>query len=210
MTITSFTPATASTTERQVWLLRHGETAYNLNHRLQGHLDLPLNERGRQQARSAGKFLSQNYQPEHFICSDLARACETAALALPAAQWRIDRQWRERHLGRLQGLTRQETEKHFPEDEQARRSDELFRIPGGGESGIDLRTRITTAAHALPAGRSLIVTHGGVIQAMLRWILGTSPVHPLSIAINNGSLHCFSSGPQGWRVEHVGLAPLAT
>jgi broad specificity phosphatase PhoE len=54
----------------------------------------------------------------------------------------------------------------------------------------------------------LVTTHGGVIQAILRWILAVSSVHPLALAINNGSLHCLSSGPTGWRILETGrMAP---
>lgn len=200
--------ASAPSIERTVWLLRHGETAFNKQHRLQGQLDLPLNSTGREQARAAGTWLEQHVHPQHFVCSDLTRACETAALALPRPTWTITPAWRERHLGRLQGLTKTETAEKFPDDERRRRSDEHFAIPGGGESGHALRLRVIEALEALPTGTSLVTTHGGVIQAILRWILAVSSVHPLALAINNGSLHCLSSGPTGWRILETGrMAP---
>ena len=97
----------------QFWLLRHGETAFNRAHRLQGQLDLPLNSTGREQARAAGRWLASQVQADHFICSNLARACETAALALPTQEWTIDPAWRERHWAACRGSPRPKQLRNF-------------------------------------------------------------------------------------------------
>lgn len=113
-------------------LIRHGETSWNVERRLQGHLDVPLNEAGRRQAcLSAAALAGQSFSA--LYCSDLGRAHETArwiaeALGLDPVPLES---LRERHYGAFQGLTYDEARTRFPEDYAASprvRSRRRFRV----------------------------------------------------------------------------------
>src|ERR1700749_4512270 len=96
-------------------LFRHGETDWNVEERFQGHIDVPLNENGRAQARGLVEKLAP-MGLQVILSSDLSRALETARIAargLGGIAVEIDPRLREAHLGGAQGLTREEIEKKF-------------------------------------------------------------------------------------------------
>lgn len=164
----------------RVFLVRHGETDWNRELRVMGQVDIPLNERGRAQARRTAELLAR----EDFAAiysSDLSRAVETAQIL--AAPHRLDiitlPELREAFYGAWEGLTRDEVLKKFPEEYQMRRTDpENFR-PSAGESRKELYERASkifvelVARH--PKQKILIVSHGGTIRAILRYALGLGP-----------------------------------
>jgi broad specificity phosphatase PhoE len=134
-------------------LVRHGETDWNAEGRLQGHTDLPLNEPGRRQARTlAGELAGDGI--EAVYSSDLARARETAdivaeRLGLPVV---LDPDLREKDWGTWEGLTGEERE----------------RVELVGETTEAHRERMLRALGAIaarhPGGRVLVVTHGGSMR----------------------------------------------
>ena len=153
-------------------LARHGETDWNREGRFQGHADPPLNERGREQARLLAELLAD--EPlEAVYTSDLRRAYETAQVVAEAKRLEVivDPRLRERDVGHWSGLTRAEIEERFP--------DELRLWHEGtvacGESHEALSGRVVEAARRIaaahPAGRVLVVTHGGALR-MLRHAAG--------------------------------------
>lgn len=164
-----------------MYLVRHGETAWNQVGRWQGHTDVGLNEAGRVQARAlAGTFAA------HGICrahsSDLARARETAeiiAARLGLSSVTTDSGFRERGFGCFEGLTREECQARFPEAWARYRSLQSVPPPGGEErAAVVARMRAATlrAASALPPGGvGLVVSHGGAIRLLLASITGTDP-----------------------------------
>src|SRR5919206_3871545 len=84
-------------------IVRHGESTWNAEERLQGQLDPPLSERGREQARALGAAVDlTGFPPERIVCSDLTRARETAEL-LGVAPGRYDERWREIDIGEWGG-----------------------------------------------------------------------------------------------------------
>ncbi len=164
----------------RVFLVRHGETQWNAELRVMGQLDIPLNERGRAQARRTAELLAQE-KFSAIYASDLVRAVETAQII--AAPHRIDviavPQLREARYGLWEGLTRQEVLERFPEEYQMRRTDPANFRPSGGESRKELYERASRIFSELvaqhPRQKILIVSHGGTIRAILRYVLGLGP-----------------------------------
>jgi broad specificity phosphatase PhoE len=147
-------------------LVRHGETDWNAEGKLQGHTDRPLNDYGRRQARALAKRLAGE-EIEAVYASDLSRARETAEilgaqLGLPVA---VDPDLREKNWGNWEGLT----------------ADERLRIEYEGESSEDHRSRTLRAVERIverhPAGRVVVVTHGGSLRRLQAAVAGVaSPV----------------------------------
>lgn len=187
-------------------LIRHGETAWNAERRIQGQLDIPLNATGEAQARATAAALAG----EHFdavFCSDLARAHATARAVTQALGLALQPQpqLRERHYGIFQGLTYAEAEQRYPQDfalHSAR--DPHYAFPDGGESLTDLDARIRAALDRIisahPGGRLLIVTHGGVLDIVHRLVTGKPLSRPRDFALPNAALNWIAREPDGWRL----------
>jgi len=180
----SVAPGEAGGSSRTLLLVRHGETIWNAERRLQGQVDVPLSERGRRHVRALRRLVAR-YEPERAVTSDLARARETAAL-LGFADATADPRWREAHLGLWQGkgidVLRREDEDRYA----AWRAGES--TPEAGEPWAELCARITSAVRELGTGSVLVVTHGGPIRAVCATLLGLAlrslaPVSPASLTI---------------------------
>ncbi len=148
----------------ELWLVRHGETDWNLRHLLQGWVDTPLNRTGRRQARRLAEALSGRT----FVgvwSSDLTRAVETARLAFgePSRSQAL----RELDFGDIQGLNWQDLS---PEIRNKMLAFDDFAAPGG-ESHRQMETRVVKFLGGLSDGAHLVFTHGGVIR-MLRRMCG--------------------------------------
>jgi broad specificity phosphatase PhoE len=166
-------------------LVRHGESTWNAEERLQGQLDPPLSERGREQARALARAVQALGIPaERVISSDLARARETAELLglEPAA---FDPRWREIDVGEWGGRTAAEIDAQ---------SDELTNWRGGPRTAPDgepwdlFAARVWDAVDDLVAegGSWLVVCHGGCIRAATAHLTGA---HALRLGSPpNGSL----------------------
>jgi uncharacterized phosphatase len=167
----------------ELYLVRHGETDWNRQHRIQGLTDIPLNATGRRQARAAGKLLSRRTW-DGIYASPLSRAAETASiiagqtgLAAPEPVPALV----ERNYGEAEGLNFIEIDKRYPDRSE---------VPGQ-ESRADVIARVVPALRELAAahpGESLIVvSHGGAIRAML---MAADPAGSHGM-ITNGSVHSF-------------------
>jgi probable phosphoglycerate mutase len=163
-----------------VVVVRHGETDWNNEGRMQGWAPVPLNELGREQAVAAGEWLAGRYEVDRAVASDLLRTRETATrllepLGLEPGGDRVTytRAWRERDLGVYQGLTYADMYDRFPEfglGEAAVQA--AAETPEGGESLLDLRDRVLEGwtdllERAGPTETVLVVTHGGPIHFLL-------------------------------------------
>lgn len=159
--------------------IRHGETAWNAEHRLQGHMDLPLNERGRAQAQAVARALAGDDGAggaiEAVYASDLTRAFDTGRAIAEAVRAPLTavRALRERSFGDWEGHSYAELSVQFPaEAERWRKRDPEWSPPGAGENLLQFRQRIGGAAHALAArhpGRQIVlVAHGGVLDMLYR------------------------------------------
>ncbi|XP_047155379.1 phosphoglycerate mutase-like protein 4 isoform X1 [Vigna umbellata] len=160
----------------EIVVVRHGETAWNATAKIQGHLDVELNENGREQAAVVGDRLSREAKASVIYSSDLQRAFETAQIiASKCGGLEVvkDSDLRERHLGDLQGHVYQEIAKTSPIAYKAFISkNEDQEIPGGGESLVQLFDRSTSALLRIglkhKGERVVVVTHGGFIRALYK------------------------------------------
>lgn len=173
--------------------LRHGETAWNVDTRLQGQLDIALNERGRNQARRAAAAVLHE-APEVLYSSDLGRARETAqALAARTGlALHEDPGLRERHFGVWQGHTYAEVERGWPElAVHWRARDPAFGPPGGESLQTFFErcvTTLTRIAQAHPGRTVVVVAHGGVLDCFYR-------------AANRMALNA----PRTWELPNTGI-----
>lgn len=176
--------------------VRHGETAWNRESRIQGQLDIPLNALGQAQARRLGRALAGE-SLDAIYSSDLARAWQTAEAIAAATglSLRAEPALRERSFGVFQGLSWSEIEQQWPaQSERWRRRDPDFAAEGG-ESLQDFYQRAVTTverlARAHPGQIVVIVAHGGVmdclhragrrlsLQAPRSWVLGNATINRL-------------------------------
>ncbi|MGN6529430.1 MAG: histidine phosphatase family protein [Burkholderiaceae bacterium] len=153
--------------------VRHGETAWNVEARLQGQLDIPLNPRGADQARRAARVLSDD-AIDVVVSSDLARAHATAqAIAsFNRCPLLLEPGLRERSFGSFQGLTHQEVADRWPEQSARWKSRDPDFAPGDGESLRTFFERCVEATLRIAeahAGRTVVlVAHGGVMDCLYR------------------------------------------
>lgn len=187
-------------------LVRHGETQWNVEGRIQGHVDTPLNPLGQTQARALGKrLLGERFDAVY--SSDLLRAYATARCAVGDTGRGIIREprLRERHLGVLQGLTATEAVTRAPAAWQAYKGHDPAQALEGGESLPEFARRVTEFAEHLVrthAGeRLLLVTHGGVLDILYRHAAGMALALPRDFPVYNASLNLISCDAGAWRVE---------
>lgn len=170
---TSATSAPVTT----LWIIRHGETDWNVAGRLQGQLEVPLNANGRAQAERLAARLAADHQRAPFAAiytSDLGRAAETASAAARALGLPVNSriELRERHFGVLAELTLAEAELKHPELFSRLRARDPHCVPSGGESLTQTFERsvaaLTSIAREWPAAQVIVVTHGGVLDSAWR------------------------------------------
>lgn len=175
----------------QIFLIRHGQTDWNVNKRLQGHTDIPLNEHGRKQA-AALKDILREYSLDAFYSSDLSRARETAELA----RWNSDipvitsSGLRETVLGEAEGLFVDELHLRFPDSFKRwlgttkGQENEHFAFPGG-ETKIQHRERIQKSLYELLDQHSYsrvgVVTHGGAMRRVFEVATNFNEDYPRTV-----------------------------
>ena len=141
----------------RVWLVRHGETRWNEEHRFQGISDIELTDRGREQAKElAHRIGSREF--DTVWSSDLVRAVETAAIVFGDS--RIDGRLRELDFGDIDGLRWSDLSDEIRE---ALLEFRTFTAPNG-ESVAAMESRVTSFMDELEPGDHVIVTHGGVVR----------------------------------------------
>jgi broad specificity phosphatase PhoE len=196
-------------------LLRHGRTGDNADGRIQGQLDTPLDEVGREQAAAVAPFLAAA-RPAVLLSSDLQRARATAAPLAVAAGLpvRTDPRLRELDLGAWQGLTGAQARERFPEEHAAwRRGLDVPR--GGGETYAQAGARavecLLGALPDVPDGGTLVaVTHGGTARGALCALLELpSPQWWRLGALGNTCWTVLVEHERGWRLEQHGGGPQA-
>ena len=182
--------------------IRHGETAWNVDSRLQGHLDIPLNDVGLWQARQAALALAD--EPiDAIYSSDLQRAWVTARAIAETTQAPLTAHQglRERSFGVLQGHTCEELEAKEPEQAYRWRKRDPAFAPEGGESLIALRERITTTTYALAAqhvgGQIVLVAHGGVLDVLYRAATRQDIQAPRTWQLGNAAINRLLWTPDG-------------
>ena len=173
--------------------MRHGQSTWNREHRIQGQLDPPLSSEGFRQAELLGRRLAGRRYAA-FYSSDLKRALETAV----AIGGFIDQEpvpepsLREIFLGDWEGLTTSEIAERFPAEWAAWVEEPDWDVVPGGEGAGAFDTRVAAAIDAIaerhPRGDVLIVTHGGVIQVALHRIVGRASRGLFPFKIQNTSM----------------------
>jgi probable phosphoglycerate mutase len=196
-----------STTEFIV--LRHGETAWNAEGRIQGHLDSPLNEEGLAQALLVGDRLARESFSQLYS-SDLGRALQTAQPIADHSGRPVlaDARLRERNLGVFQGHTGAQCERRWPKHYARFRSRDPDQVIPAGESARQLYERVkdvfTTLAREHMGERLVLVTHGGVLDALYRFVLGIALEQPREFPIYNASLNVVHLDDARWSIERWG------
>lgn len=182
--------------------VRHGETAWNVDTRIQGHLDIALNDTGQWQARQVAKALAA--EPLTAIySSDLQRAHATAHAIAQASGAPLvpEPGLRERSFGTLEGRTFAEIETELPEQARRWRQRDPHFAPEGGETLVQLRGRIAATTHRLAAQHSggliVLVAHGGVLDVLYRLATGQELQAPRTWQLANASINRLLWTPQG-------------
>jgi len=161
----------------EIWFIRHGETAWNAQHRLQGWTDIPLNETGRQQAGQLAARLALEVARAPFAAlysSPLRRAVQTARPAAERLGLAIQSEpgLRERGFGVLEGLAYEDMARLAPKATAVWRRRDPDEPLEGGESLGQFQTRIITTAQTIArrhrGERILAVTHGGALDILWR------------------------------------------
>lgn len=182
--------------------VRHGETAWNVDTRIQGHLDIPLNETGQWQAQQLAQALAGE-SIDAIYASDLQRAYATAQAVADATGAPITPETglRERSFGHFQGRTFAEIEAELPEDARRWRKRDPDYVPEGGESLVMLRERIERTVFALaekhPGEQVLMVAHGGVLDVLYRLATRQEIQAPRTWQLSNAAINRLLWTPDG-------------
>lgn len=187
-----------------IYLIRHGQTDWNLARRWQGHIDIPLNGTGRRQALLLAQRLA-DLQLQAIYTSDLLRASETASIVAepqglkPVAEPAL----RERSGGLFQGLTFDELNSKYRDEWRRVRLENS--TPPEGESLLDVAQRITTCYEIIVRRHSsqvvALVSHGGALNLLISYILGLPIGQPARISLRgNTGLSVIESGEDGARL----------
>jgi probable phosphoglycerate mutase len=183
--------------------IRHGETAWNLDARIQGSLDIALNATGHAQASRLAQALAG--EPIRAIyASDLSRAWETAQHLGRAHSLEVvpEKGLRERRFGEFEGKTFREIEACLPEQAQRWRQREPDFAPPGGESLVQLKQRVEEAAARLAARHAgeliALVGHGGVMDVLYRAATRVHIQAPRTWALGNAAINRLLWTPQGF------------
>jgi probable phosphoglycerate mutase len=183
--------------------IRHGETSWNVDTRIQGQLDIPLSANGRWQAERLAEAL-RDEPIQAIYASDLARAWETAQYLGQAHGLTVTQETglRERGFGDFEGMTFAEIEVLLPEQSlRWRRRDPDF-SPPGGESLVALNARVLEAAGRLaarhPGEQIALVGHGGVMDVLYRAATRLDIQAPRTWALGNAAINRLLWTPEGF------------
>jgi len=189
-----------------IYFIRHGETDWNLEGRLQGQKDIPLNDLGRVQAEEAGRRL-QALCPHHedlaYVASPMRRTRETMEILRKAAGlhpegYRLDERLVEITFGAWEGMTWKEVRRAEPQLAALRERDKWNYVPpGGGESYAMLVDRIRPVLDDLTRD-TVVVAHGGVARAFLSIRCGISSRQAASMDIWQGKVLVFEGRNHRW------------
>jgi len=206
-----------ATNETRVCLIRHGETDWNAQRRVQGQIDIPLNARGRFQAEAVACGLADECFTALYS-SDLQRALQTAepTAALHHLAIRSDPLLRERHYGVLQSLTAEEARVRHPRASLRHAARDPDYDYEDGESLSAFDQRISECLRALfrrhPGETVLVVTHGGVLDVAYRHAKGRPLTSRRDFALPNAGFNWLEGDAERWRVvtwadvSHIGQA----
>ena len=186
-------------------LVRHGETDWNKEGRIQGHQPTHLNEQGRREARLVAPRVAAE-TPGHLYSSDLPRAMETAeaAAALTGLHIVPAPELREAFFGEWEGKTFREVQAELPGDFANWVESDFHKAPPGGESAAQLRERVIAFIGEVftrhPNETSVLFTHGGPCKYAVAHVLGLSPDGIYRYTVSNAAVTIIEIGVYGWRL----------
>ena len=188
-------------------MVRHGETQWNVERRVQGWGDSPLTAKGLAQADAIGKRLARE-RFDTLVASDLGRAHETARriashCGLPVV---IDPRLRERNFGVGEGMNYDDIDRAWPQVfSRERETTNPDLVITGGESRRQFHDRIHAAFEALAreheGKRVAVVTHGGVLATLYRVVHGIPVAHAHRVAISNAAYNAVAFDADAWTLE---------
>ena len=193
----------------RICIIRHGETRWNAEGRIQGHTDIPLNETGRAQALAMA-FNAAHHRFHAIYSSDLLRATETAQVLAQreALEVKLLPQLRERHFGLFQGLTAAQGAERHPEAYAHYIARDLDYDFGTGESLCRFAKRVADGIDWLVrhhGGQTIAaVCHSGVLDVVYRRASGRPLDTPRDFKIPNCALNWFHFDGQGWHLDAWG------
>ena len=194
--------------ETEIILIRHGETEWNSQKRMQGHSNSNLSEVGRGQIQALGELM-KNVSFDHIYSSDSLRARQTAEAITQYSghTLQFDQRIREKNLGVFEGLTSTEAKERHPEIYR------LFKTAGPnyvideGESTQQLLERALEFSEEIrlrhPQERVVMVTHGGVVRVLMKYALGLSIDSPTRFIIKNTGIFGLIWN-ENWLVTQMG------
>lgn len=188
-----------------VYVLRHGQTEWNLAGRMQGRMDSPLTALGEAQADAHGALLKSLGGVDELWVSSANRTRATAALVNKhlTAPMRYSDHLLERDCGTWSGKTLEEVAASEPDNWSVRKSDPYHHRPGGGENLLDLGRRFNRLLDDFePVERLAIVAHGVVSKAILQHFLGLDEAQTIAVKHPNSLLYRLSVGVSGVKVTH--------
>ncbi|KQS96284.1 MULTISPECIES: histidine phosphatase family protein [unclassified Rhizobium] len=192
-----------------IYMIRHGQTDWNAQIRMQGQKDIPLNDTGRRQARGNGRALAAMLGPDahsrfDFVSSPLHRTRETMELiresmGLPASGYRTDARLKEVSFGDWEGYTMAELEREMPERVAERELSKWDFIPPGADAeSYEILSWRVGAWLSSVTGPTICVSHGGVIRTLFK-LCGAMDAEEAALgAIPQDRILKIENGAIGW------------
>jgi len=197
-------------TIKKIIMVRHGETKWNTENRIQGQANTPLTELGIKQAQQTGKALHKENISEIYS-SDLGRAMQTAKVINKYLNLSITKKegLRERNYGVLQGISFDELDDKFPVIRLNLNSRDPNYVIPGGESIFQFSQRVSTCINSIIANSNasnlLLVVHGGVLERFFHTVLGLPLDFKRSFSLSNSSINKFSYINGTWQLDSWGI-----
>ena len=192
-------------------LIRHGETLWNTQLRMQGSLDSDLTPKGETQIKALGEWMKE-VPFDYLYCSDTPRAHKTAEAIrkFTGHNLNFDKRLREKNLGVFEGLTSEEARERYPETFQQFKNTGASYVIDQGESTQQLLKRSLDAIEQIrdrhPQKVVVAVTHGGVVRVLMKHVLGIPLDAPTQFLISNTGIFRLVWRDK-WIVVEMGAVP---
>ena len=192
-------------------LIRHGETLWNTQLRMQGSLDSDLTSKGESQIKALGEWMKE-VPFDYLYCSDSGRARKTAEAIskYTGHTLNFDKSLREKDLGIFEGLTSEEARERYPETFQLFKTTGANYVIDQGESTQQLLDRALEANEEIrlrhPQKVAVLVTHGGVVRVLMKHVLGVPLDAPTQFMISNTGIFRLVWRDK-WIVAEMGAVP---
>ena len=185
----------------KLYLIRHGQSETNLQHRHGGWIQTPLTEKGEEDARRAGARIA-HVSFDKIYTSDLLRAMQTADLALPEGEKEALSCLREVNVGSLQGRLVAEVQAEYGEDYLRNKLKKDY-SPYGGETRAQFRDRVVPFLAMLEQSdyeNVAVFSHGGTMEIIFELLTGSDPAN-IRLSTKNGAVSLFEYADGQWRLR---------